>query len=34
MVENYGDEVQDRDIPKPITTFEEAWERYRKLPFD
>ena len=32
MVENYGEEVQDRIIPKPIQSFEEAWGRYRKYP--
>ena len=30
IVENYGDSVQDREIPNPITVFEEAFEHYGK----
>ena len=30
MVENYGENVQDRPIPKPVRTFDEAYGEYRK----
>ena len=30
MVENYGDTVQDRQIPNPVRTFGEAYADFRK----
>ena len=29
-VQNVGDDVQDRDIPKPVTAFDEAFKNYRE----
>ena len=31
MVENYGESIQDRSIPNPVTTFAEAYADYREL---
>ena len=28
IVENYGDTVKDRKIPNPVTSFEEAFDKY------
>lgn len=34
MVENYGETVQDRAIPNPIRTFDEAYANFREsLPW-
>lgn len=30
MVENYGENLQERPIPNPVITFEEAFKDYRK----
>lgn len=30
MVENYGESVQDRQIPNPVRTFGEAYADFRK----
>jgi len=30
MVENYGETVQDRQIPNPVRTFGEAYADFRK----
>ena len=30
MVENYGESIQDRSIPNPVTTFAEAYADYRE----
>lgn len=30
MVENYGETVQDRAIPNPIRTFDEAYANFRE----
>ena len=32
MVENYGETVQDRQIPNPVRTFSEAYADFRKSP--
>lgn len=32
MVENYGETVQDRQIPNPVRTFGEAYADFRKSP--
>ena len=31
MVENYGESIQDRSIPNPVTTFAEAYADFREL---